>query len=88
LSFWFRILFTIAILVSLTLGVLLLLDFFLLYRFKKGIIANRKVADKLSNADENSIELYFKNNFPFKIHIIVIDEIPFQFQKRDFEYIT
>ena len=84
LSFWFRILFTIAILVSLTLGVLLLLDFFLLYRFKKGIIANRKVADKLSNADENSIELYFKNNFPFKIHIIVIDEIPFQFQKRDF----
>ena len=84
LSFWFRILFTIAILVSLTLGVLLLLDFFLLYRFKKGIIAKRKVADKLSNADENSIELYFKNNFPFKIHIIVIDEIPFQFQKRDF----
>jgi|TARA_B110000967_G_scaffold71546_1_gene74064 uncharacterized protein (DUF58 family) len=66
------------------LGVLLLLDFFLLYRFKKGIIAKRKVADKLSNADENSIELYFKNNFPFKIHIIVIDEIPFQFQKRDF----
>tara|TARA_B110000285_G_scaffold29231_1_gene29507 strand:- start:1256 stop:2425 length:1170 start_codon:yes stop_codon:yes gene_type:complete len=55
-----------------------------LYRFKKGIIAKRKVADKLSNADENSIELYFKNNFPFKIHIIVIDEIPFQFQKRDF----
>tara|TARA_B100000780_G_scaffold40511_1_gene25150 strand:- start:605 stop:1861 length:1257 start_codon:yes stop_codon:yes gene_type:complete len=84
LSFWFRILFTIAILVSLTLGVLLLLDFFLLYRFKKEIIAKRKVADKLSNADENSIELYFKNNFPFKIHIIVIDEIPFQFQKRDF----
>ena len=84
LSFWFRILFTIAILVCLTLGLLLLLDFFLLYRFKKGIIANRKVADKLSNADENSIELYFKNNFPFKIHIIVIDEIPFQFQKRDF----
>ena len=61
-----------------------ILDFFLLYRFKKGIIAKRKVADKLSNADENSIELYFKNNFPFKIHIIVIDEIPFQFQKRDF----
>jgi len=84
LSFWFRILFTIAILVCLTLGLLLLLDFFLLYRFKKGIIAKRKVADKLSNADENSIELYFKNNFPFKIHIIVIDEIPFQFQKRDF----
>jgi uncharacterized protein (DUF58 family) len=71
-------------LVCLTLGLLLLLDFFLLYRFKKGIIAKRKVADKLSNADENSIELYFKNNFPFKIHIIVIDEIPFQFQKRDF----
>ena len=83
-SFWFNILFTIATVGTLVFGVLLGVDFLLLFRFKHGIKAKRKVADKLSNSDENEIVLQFQNHFPFKTYLTIIDEIPFQFQKRDF----
>lgn len=38
----------------------------------------------LSLSDENRIELFLQNLSPFKLDIEVIDEIPVQFQKRDF----
>lgn len=84
LSFWFSILFTMAILMALVLAVLLATDFVLLYGLKQGIEAKRKVAEKLSNGDENNVALFFQNNYAFKIRATAIDEIPFQFQKRDF----
>ena len=84
LSFWIHILFTIATLAVLIFGVLLTIDLLLLFRQKNGIEAKRKVADKLSNSDENEIILIFRNYLPFKTYLTIIDEIPFQFQKRDF----
>ncbi len=63
-----------------------LLDIFVLFALKKGIIAERTLPDRLSNGDENAIHISFVNRYPLQIWLNVIDEIPFQFQKRDFNF--
>lgn len=61
-----------------------MIDFLLLFNQKDAVLAQRILPEKLSNGDENSIKIDLKNNYPFTIKTKVIDEIPFQFQKRDF----
>ncbi|NCD72318.1 DUF58 domain-containing protein [Mucilaginibacter agri] len=63
--------------------ILLILDLWVLYSLKQGIIATRQIADKLSNGDENEIGIVIKSLYTFKVDVGIIDEIPFQFQKRD-----
>ena len=65
--------------------VLLVFDFILLYRNKIGIQAERILPEKLSNGDQNPIEILITNRFKFIATIKIIDELPIQFQKRDFE---
>ncbi|WP_245167509.1 DUF58 domain-containing protein [Croceivirga sp. JEA036] len=64
----------------------LLVDFILLFLSKGKFEGNRIVPDKLSNGDENPISIKITNRYLFKATLKLIDEIPFQFQKRDFEY--
>lgn len=69
------------------LGLLVMLsvvDFLLLFHPKNAILAKRILPEKLSNGDENPIKIDLKNQYAFKVKLRVIDEIPFQFQKRDF----
>lgn len=76
---------------KLFLGILLVVfifDILLLYRNKTGIQATRIVPDKLSNGDENSINITVINRFLFKVNIKIIDELPIQWQIRDFEIIS
>lgn len=61
-----------------------IVDFLLVFNKKKGVEAQRILPEKLSNGDENEVKIDIKNNYPFTIKTKVIDEIPFQFQKRDF----
>ena len=61
-----------------------IVDYMLLFNQKNAVQAQRILPEKLSNGDQNSIKIDIKNNYPFTIKIKVIDEIPFQFQKRDF----
>lgn len=61
-----------------------MVDYLLLFTQKEGVLAQRILPEKLSNGDENPIKVDVKNNYSFKIHSKIIDEIPFQFQKRDF----
>ena len=51
---------------------------------QKGITANRILSEKFSNSDYNAIPVRIKNNYSFAISVDIIDEIPIQFQKRDF----
>ncbi len=67
------------------LAALVIIDILLLYNssvFK--LKAERRLPTKLSNGDDNEIEIYLKNNYKFPVQTEIIDEIPFQFQKRDF----
>lgn len=64
--------------------VLTLVDIFILYKTKSGITVERYLPERLSNGDENKITLELKNHYPFETHLLLIEELPFQFQKRDF----
>ncbi|SHI44929.1 Uncharacterized conserved protein, DUF58 family, contains vWF domain [Arenibacter nanhaiticus] len=68
--------------------VFLLTDILLLFGSKGGIDASRIVPEKLSNGDENQIRISLSNSFLFTSEIKVLDEIPHQFQKRDFKINT
>lgn len=61
-----------------------MVDYLLVFNRKEGVLSQRILPEKLSNGDENPVKVDIKNNYRFKIHVKVIDEIPFQFQKRDF----
>lgn len=52
----------------------------------KEIEASRTLPKKFSNSDENKVSITIRNQYPFAIQLLVIDELPFQFQKRDFNY--
>lgn len=88
LSYWFKWLYPIAWLLILVLVAAFLFDIFLLYGSGKGIRAKRLLPNKLSNSDLNKIRIQFDTHYPFSTSIGLIDELPQQFQKRDFEYRT
>lgn len=70
------------------LAVFLLLDTFSLYRQTRGIDAFRNCPERLSNGDVNTISLSVSNKYPFRVAIKIIEEVPFQFQKRDLTFST
>lgn len=63
--------------------VLFIIDILTVYRIKEGILAFRACPDRLSNGDMNQIAISIKNQYPFPISTRLIEEVPFQFQKRD-----
>jgi len=66
--------------------VLFFTDIFILYRNIQGIEAKRFTSKRLSNGDDNPIQIEVKNRYGFGIHVRVIDEVPFQFQSRDKDF--
>lgn len=88
LGFAYRVWFGIAQVLLIVFAVLALLDIFLLYRHKNGITGNRETAEKFSNGDENPINLYFENHYPFAVQARIIDELPIQFQLRNHDIRT
>jgi len=85
LSYFIPILFNIAQLSILVLIILFVLDFLIVFIGKNKIEATRILPDKFSNGDKNQINIDVSNNYPFSIYLEIIDEIPEQFQVRDFK---
>ena len=85
LSFLFPRLLNIVTILLLALVTLTLLDTLLLFSAKKGINAQRILPEKLSNGDQNPVKLTVDNFYTFPIYSSIIDEIPPQFQVRDFK---
>jgi uncharacterized protein (DUF58 family) len=83
LGFFFSWLGIIPVLFFWTLMLLIAIDLLLLYRDSKGVFARRVAPERLSNSDDNQLGIFIENRYPFTIHAGVIDEVPFQFQKRD-----
>jgi uncharacterized protein (DUF58 family) len=84
-AFIFPFLFNAVTYVFFILMLVLILDILILFLAKNGIEAKRTTPEKLSNGDENLINVNIKNYYTFPINVKIIDEIPFQFQVRDFE---
>ena len=83
LSFFFPWTGIIPELVFWALVVLIILDMIMLYKTSKGVFAKRHAPERLSNSDNNELGVYIENWYAFTISVGIIDEIPFQFQKRD-----
>lgn len=66
---------------------LVVIDLILLFK-QKGILASRILPEKLSNGDDNPIAITLQNSYNFTAELLLIDEMPFQYQKRDFEINT
>lgn len=88
LSYWLPLLYPIAWLSTFILLVLFIVDTYLLYASGNHLEARRALPAKLSNSDFNPIQVTFSSTYPFKVFISLIDELPIQFQKRDFEHRT
>ena len=83
-SFVFPRWFVIIKLIFLVLLVFTLLDILILFTAKKGFNGIRVLPEKFSNGDQNPIKLCIENYYTFPIFIKIIDEIPLQFQVRNF----
>ncbi|RXF67169.1 DUF58 domain-containing protein [Arcticibacter tournemirensis] len=88
LSFFFPWLGDLPALFLCTVVLLFFADIWLLYRTDEGLFARRNAPEKLSNGDENKLGIYIENFYGFAISANIIDEIPFQFQKRDLLFET
>jgi uncharacterized protein (DUF58 family) len=65
---------------------LFFLDLYFLYATPNAIKAHRNLPRKLSNSDQNILSVHLNSKYPFKTEVSIIDELPVQFQKRDFEH--
>lgn len=83
LGYSFEFFETIARLLVFGLLAALLIDIILLFRVKKGLDANRLVPEKFSNGDDNPIKLSVRNYYQFEVKLMIIDEVPAQFQMRE-----
>lgn len=82
ISYFVPVLAQLANIILLLLLLAVLIDALLLYS-KKGIVAHRNVSNRLSIGDDNKIDLIVKNKYGFKTTVSIIDEIPVQFQERN-----
>ena len=67
---------------ALALLLVLLVEIFLLYH-ERGIMASRMLSERFSNGDDNEVNIRVESIYSFPVHLEIIDEIPFVFQRRD-----
>lgn len=82
-SFFYKPIFELPKIFLAVFTMLVLIDYLFLFVVSKSPAAKRLMADRLSNGDENKIELQVTNRMPFTVTMQIIDELPQQFQKRD-----
>ncbi|WP_439953508.1 DUF58 domain-containing protein [Gelidibacter salicanalis] len=83
-SYFVPVLFGVAQLLLLVVVVLFIVDVVMVFSGKSKVNGKRVLPDKFSNGDSNQVDITINNNYPFVIDVTVIDEVPVQFQMRDF----
>lgn len=82
-SNWLPLLYGFTWILVLAFAVFILLELSMLYA-NSGLKASRNLPERFSNSDENEVNVKLLNLYAFKIYLSLIDELPVQFQKRDF----
>ncbi len=85
ISYFFSTLLIVVKFLMLALLLLAIVDAVVLFSNKRGVIGKRSVAARFSNGDENKVLITLQNNYPFILHAKIMDELPPQFQLRDWE---
>lgn len=64
---------------------LIIIDLLMLFPRKKKILTGRRnLPERFSNGDTNKVVVEMENHYPFTVDLAVVEELPFQFQIRDF----
>ena len=82
-SFGWNVLFPIFKVLLYVLFALVLVDVLVLFFRKQEIVVTRKLNDTLSLGDENKVELTISSSYTIPLDVEVIDELPYQLQRRD-----
>lgn len=85
LAYPFGILFPLAKTVLVVAGALVLLDVLLLFARRPKVECQRKMNPVFSLSDPNTVHLSVENKGNLLLRLVIIDELPAQFQRRDFE---
>ncbi len=83
-SYGFPFLFNISKIALAALFIFTLLDYLILFFRQDSIAAERLLPERFSNGDQNNVSIHIVNNYSFAIEVFIIDELPEQFQLRDF----
>lgn len=88
LSFFVPVFFGVARVLQVILVVLIVADIIVLFARDPAIRGRRFTPERFSNGDDNTIRLEIENGYTFKVKLELIDEIPFQFQTRNWKKTT
>ena len=83
ISYFYPALFQIGGLILLLLGIAIFIDSLLVFSKRKGMSAERIVTDRFSIGDDNKVVISLNNHYAFPVKTSVIDELPSQFQERE-----
>lgn len=83
IGYYYEFVFSLAKGLTLALLVLVLADIILLFFSNGRIVLERFLPDRFSNADENEVSFSILNNYGIGMNLIILDELPSQFQIRD-----
>ena len=79
-------LFTVGRLLTAALFVATVADIALLWH-RRAVTAERRLSQRFSNGDDNPVTIQVESAYPFAVTFEVIDELPPQFQRRDFRWL-
>jgi uncharacterized protein (DUF58 family) len=82
-SFFVPEIFVVGQLVLILLGLALAVDTMLLYSKRNGVTATRDPGERFSIGDPNKVIIRLNNHYVFPLKSSVIDEVPVQFQERN-----
>lgn len=85
LSFFFNFLYLPFVLLFLTFVSIFFVDLYLIFKPKNPIKIKRNYPEKFSNGDENELNIQFTSKINQKIKVRILEELPIQFQFRDFK---
>lgn len=86
IGFFIPFFFDVARAFLLVIVVLTIIDILSLFGTNKGIKLERILPERLSNSDHNRIQVHLESMYRFPVHLTILEELPYQFQKRNFSF--
>lgn len=83
-GYFFPLFTTLGKVITLTIIGLLVLEVVYLFRIKNGLFGSRELEDRFSNGDDNLVKVRISSKYTLPMRVRVIDELPIQFQIRNF----
>ncbi len=85
IGFFIPIFFSIAKIILFSVCSITIIDMLFLFSRKNAITGERFLPEKLSNGDDNVINITIKNQYSIRVNAIILEELPYQLQLRYFK---